>query len=542
MNQDNQPTRRVMAAQITEEGLARIPVGAGTSTKAENVKSPTTLNARALAIGLGIFVVTLLPRLYVLFFVTDPQNPGLGWYGDTFHHWQIAYLSKEIGFHQGFLRLWDFKGLEYFWGLLHPLLLTTLFTVTGSVNIIIPRLVSSVGAAVSLALLFFLLRRYFNWHVALAGVLLAAFNPVGIFSDSIGMQEPLGLSLLFLGLLLWPRSPFWVGVLFALAGMVRAEYWLFSSGLIAVAMFSKEKVDRLLLALGWGLPCLAYMKYLLDYTGNPIYPIYWNFLGNAAGAWMQEAALTPDRMWAQGIARVVLVIAALAAAWIVWKRPKFYLLLLLGLGNIIFLGLMWGFSSYIHGFIPRFIYDRLLVVPYMYLGIFLALGLLELLPRLPPARPLWLSVGWVTVIAVLALSQIAWPQILGYYQPLNEVWSTEKQMAQEIADVYSGGAIAIPEDRPGLVYALVEYHKLSAQHLQGEMFDPFYYFTGDPFADWGTSWPVVQNWLTKNDIRLLVFYGSKGNYTKMIERQPESFRYIKTVNRGTIQVYEVIGP
>src|SRR6185436_15309185 len=294
MNQDNQPTRRVMAAQITEEGLARIPVGAGTSTKAENVKSPTTLNARALAIGLGIFVVTLLPRLYVLFFVTDPQNPGLGWYGDTFHHWQIAYLSKEIGFHQGFLRLWDLKGLEYFWGLLHPLLLTTLFTVTGSVNIIIPRLVSSVGAAVSLALLFFLLRRYFNWHVALAGVLLAAFNPVGIFSDSIGMQEPLGLSLLFLGLLLWPRSPFWVGVLFALAGMVRAGYWLFSSGLIAVAMFSKEKVDRLLLALGWGLPCLAYMKYLLDYTGNPIYPIYWNFLGNAAGAWMQEAALTPD--------------------------------------------------------------------------------------------------------------------------------------------------------------------------------------------------------------------------------------------------------
>ena len=74
------------------------------------------------------------------------------------------------------------------------------------------------------------------------------------------------------------------------------------------------------------------------------------------------------------------------------------------------------------------------------------------------------------------------------------------------------------------------------------MFDPFYYFTGDPFANWGTSWPVVQNWLTKNNIRLLVFYGSKDNYTKMIERQPESFRYLKTVNRGTIQVYEVIGP
>jgi len=70
------------------------------------------LNLRTVATAAGIFLLAALPRLFVIFFVTDPQNPGLGWYGDTFHHWQIAYLSKEIGFSQGFLRLWDFKGLE----------------------------------------------------------------------------------------------------------------------------------------------------------------------------------------------------------------------------------------------------------------------------------------------------------------------------------------------------------------------------------------------------------------------------------------------
>jgi len=257
---------------------------------------------------------------------------------------------------------------------------------------------------------------------------------------------------------------------------------------------------------------------------------------------MQAVPLNAERLLAQGVARVVLAVALLAAAWLVWKRPKSYLLLLLGVGNIIFLGLMWGFSSYIYGYIPRFIYDRLLVVPYMYLGIFLAIALLYLLPRLPPARPIWLGVGWVTVGAVLIISQLAWPPILGYYQPLNEVWSAEKQLANDIAEVYSDGTIAIPEDRPGLTYALVEYHGISAQHLQGEMYDPFFYFKGDPFTDWDTSWKVVQSWLTKNDIHLLVFYGSNGNYTKMIEREPSAFRYLKTVNRGTILVYEVINP
>jgi len=282
MDQENNHLNSAMAKNISAEGLTPVPVSGEVSAPwgpkpAVNVKGQATLNVANVWIGIGIFFLTLLPRLYVLFFVTDPENPGLGWYGDTFHHWQIAYLSKEIGFHQGFLRLWDFKGLEYFWGLLHPLLLITLFTLTGSVDIIIPRLVSIVGSGVSLALLFFLLRRYFNWQVALAGILLAALNPVGIFSDSVGMQEPLGLALLFLGFLLWPRFPFWVGVLLALAGMVRAEYWVFGTGLVAVAMFAKEKVDRLLLGLGWGIPSLLYMKYLLDYTGNPIYPVYWNF-------------------------------------------------------------------------------------------------------------------------------------------------------------------------------------------------------------------------------------------------------------------------
>ena len=51
----------------------------------------------------AVWAVALLPRLYALFFLTNPQNPGDHWHGDVFHHWQIAYLTKEIG-------LWDPSG------------------------------------------------------------------------------------------------------------------------------------------------------------------------------------------------------------------------------------------------------------------------------------------------------------------------------------------------------------------------------------------------------------------------------------------------
>ena len=74
-------------------------------------------------------------------------------------------------------------------------------------------------------------------------------------------------------------------MIWAMAGMVRAEYWVFGAGLMVVALIvNRVNTRKLGLAIGWAFPRLLYMKYLLDYTGNPIYPIYWNFMGNAAGA------------------------------------------------------------------------------------------------------------------------------------------------------------------------------------------------------------------------------------------------------------------
>jgi len=73
-----------------------------------------------------LLLIALLPRLIYLFAISNPENAGDGLYTDVYQHWQIAYLTKEIGLSHG-LRLWDLKGVEYFWGSLHPIVLVILF-------------------------------------------------------------------------------------------------------------------------------------------------------------------------------------------------------------------------------------------------------------------------------------------------------------------------------------------------------------------------------------------------------------------------------
>ena len=70
-------------------------------------------------------------------------------------HRRLASLANRLP-HQGNRtvggpRLWDLKGLDYFWGVLHPALMVIVFDVTGSIDIVLDRLVSiafGVAAAV----------------------------------------------------------------------------------------------------------------------------------------------------------------------------------------------------------------------------------------------------------------------------------------------------------------------------------------------------------------------------------------------------------
>ena len=501
--------------------------------------APPRIRLKVLLAAVTVFLVAASARLFVLYYITGTDQSSMGWFVDAFHHWQIGYLSKEIGFQQGFLRLWDFKGMEYFWGLLHPLALAGLFGLTGSIDIMVPRILSLVSGSVSVVALYFLVKRYFNVHAAIAVALLVSFNPVIALADISGMQEPSGIALLLVGLLFWPKRPIVAGIFLGSAGMVRAEFWVFGLGLAIAALWVvREGYGKWGLLLGWLIPTLLYMKYLAHYTGNAIYPVYWYFVGDAAGGWMADRQLLPIETSAVWASRIILPIVAIAAVWVLRKRPRYSLLILLGIGELIFLCLVFGFSAFVRGFTPRLLFDRIFLLAYISIALFAAIILLGYRTKKIPIT-VSVAIGWLGVIGLAVGSQILWQPILGYYQPYRSSWDRQFQAADRIADYYSGGVISMPEYKPAFTYHMARTRSIPVQNLESQMYDPFSYLGGEPFDDWSTTRAILKSWFTDNDIRLLVVHTEKDDYRELLNREPEWFEYQESVLLDTYDIYLV---
>lgn len=489
-------------------------------------KNSLKLNLKQFRILIPVFLIALIPRVVYMFFLSDPIVPG--WYTDTFHHWQVAFLSKEIGFSNGFLRLWDFKGMEFFWGLLHPLLLAILFFFSGSTSIIIPRLLTIFAGSLSIVFLFILISRYFNQKTAWTVALFASFFPLTLFSNTVGMQEELGFVMILGGFLLWPSNPIAVGILFALASMVRSEYWLFCVGLIIAALMIRRNLDKVfILFVSYTLLILIYMKYLATYTNNFIYPIYWNFLASVKGEWFADLPIIGEKLMAKRISQGIFGFGVIGAVITVLKRPKYSLLFLLGFGNIIFIGFMVGFGSYVKGYIPRYWVDRLYNWPYLFTAILILILLFYIVPKkLPTLNKL--KVNWLVFIIMLSASQLIWLPINQFMEGVGEGIYREKAIAAEIGINYKGGSLLLPEDRAQITYFLANDYGVKGKDMRGQMFDPFYYFPDkeNPFSNWGEDRKVVLDWLKKENIKLIALTTPKPTYIGLFEREKQKFEKI----------------
>lgn len=498
-------------------------------------------NWRVVLIPLVIFLLALGVRLTFLF-TNDPQSPGYGWYGDVYHHWQVAYLSKEIGFQHGFLRLWDLKGMEFFWGLAHPLVLISLFTIFNTVDILVPRLLSVFGGSLVAVFIYLLVKRNFNQAAAIACGLWTALFSVVLFSDTLGMQEQLGLVFLLGGILAWPRWGFLTGFFWALASMVRAEFWLFAAALVLAAFFDRRRGllgNKMTMAAAFIFPIFLYMKYLSNWTGNVIFPIYWNFLASVVGKWFTNIAqpLEAAQIQAQWIGRGMFVLGAVGAITTFLKRPKYYLFFLLGFFNITFIGFMFGFGAYIHGFFDRFWVDRLFAFPYLFLGILIIFSLLYWLPnRLPRARVPILISGFVLFLVMLVVSQLAWFKIMTYFRIAQKAYEPELEIASFIAQYDTGGKILFPAGRPALTYALVRNHGVSGKRLVSEMYDPYFYAQDEETP--AELEEKMIDWLAKEEIKLIVYTG-KSEYKNLLETRFDRFKFIDR-NPWGVSLYEFL--
>jgi len=472
-----------------------------------------------------IFLLALLVRLYFIFVVTEPDNPGAGVFVDTYHRWQIAYLTREIGWPKEH-RLWDLRGFEYVWGVLHPILLNLLFSLTGRIDIWLSRVLSALAGS-SIAVLFYLFgKRFFNFWTGLTAGLFVALFPLLVLVDVSGSVEPLGFFLLLAAVWFWPKRPFLTGFLLALAAMTRIEAWILAMGFLVGLLLFKFPLEKWVISfLGFLLPMVIYMRHLAVKTGSAIYPLREYFLGLTQGKWGggEGFVFTFDLLLI-----LLLVIPMLGLIWLWWKKPSFAPFFLLGFGglglNSLFLS---GFRYYINALWGM----RFVFFPVLFLGFLASVILFWCLPRVLGERGqrirYYLLVFW---LVLLALSQILWQPIMPKFNQTSKAWQGMRQVGEKFGKAYGGeGKVLTPATTGDLTYSLVKYGGLKGQNIVGQGYDVYYYLGK------GASYDQVAAWLEKEGIVWLI--PAKDEYYQLIEDQPNWFSFVSDLDG--YQLYRV---
>ncbi len=480
------------------------------------------------AVGAGAWAWVLLLTLgavalrvgYLAVGTDDPHFTG--WYTDSFHHWQIAYLTKEIGFSQG--RLWDLGGVEYFWGFIPTVLDALLLTVSFTTTLWPLQVLNLVAGSAAVGVLYLVGRRYWSHRVGLIVALFVAVNPVSVFTDVSGMQEPVALLFLSLALLWFLDRPARAGLMLGLAAASRPDYWAYSlailgsAALILGGLRPRPPFVRLGAIApylrGYAIVVVPYMLILWMQTGNPIYPLYWNFLGNARGQWLADIQPTEHQLGIQAIARILLVASLAGQALVARSRPRGWPVLVAGLWGATLIGFLLGLSKYILAYLDRFWIDRIMLLLYLLVAVLVALAL-TWLERTAGVRRLASGTA-LGVLAALALNAL-WVPTLFYRDQIRAGYDRNLDFGAQVASLAREGTVIVPGAAVHLTYAMVQ-HGVGARRLLSANYHPDY----TPEAP-----DEFLAWLRRYDVRWMVIAPGDLFYEDVARHEPTHFALVR---------------
>lgn len=227
--------------------------------------SPYTPNLKVKIIT--ILTLALITRLLYLYYVVPTD-----WIGDSYHHWQIAIYTLKIGLPQG--RMWDLKGVEYYWPPLPTLIEASLMSLIGNTSINNMRFLNSLFGSISVIIIYLIGSRY-RKGIGLTAAAAMLFFPLTLNTEVLALHEPLMGLFFLLGMYLFLKGKrFYAGTLFGLSYLCHFSVYLTVPVILAVVLLKERKIETLLPFLsGFLLIYLPYMYFLRTQTGDPLYNI-----------------------------------------------------------------------------------------------------------------------------------------------------------------------------------------------------------------------------------------------------------------------------
>jgi hypothetical protein len=187
-----------------------------------------------------------------------------------------------------------------------------------------------------------------------------------------------------------------------------------------------------------------------------------------------------------------------------------------------------GFTAYLASWVWWMPITRVFAFPYVFAGILLAVGLLWWAPRRLGQKTV--PFAWAAIGVTLLVSQLAWIPIAQVFGPSEREWRAVKAESEQLggwynAASYAGHALAVPQDRSDITYALARFGNVEGKHLVSQMYDPFAYLpAGYRYEDHtSTVSLLVQCWLSENDIRMIAMQENDANLALAQQLNPTWF-------------------
>ncbi len=454
----------------------------------------------------------------------------LDWNWDSYHHWQISWLSLRIGFPQG--RLWDLNGCEYYWAMLPHIVESSLMAFTGSPGIQPFRLLNSIFGGVNAVFVYLIGRRYSSPKAGLwAGLLFAVF-PIAAIFDILALQDTVALTLLLASLYASRSNPFWSGVLLGLAGQSRTEFLLVSAVVVVwVALIDRISTERLPMVIGWLFVTGLASYYLYNQTGNPFYNLYWSLYNVFSSSPGLGGRSFFSSMWSWISWKLsvwpykptgILILAAVAATsgyffYSLIRKPRDYQLVYFLPTAAVSASI---FLPYAGSDVRMLMIMLRVVTPVVALGALIFFGFV--LGRLN------LSFKGYAIILVL-ITAVGFFALFPTYSSYQEEATRTMKIADEVIGFYPGGTLVC--DYPMMNYRFVTRWEIPDKYLLGNHYAPQYMGSTEPID--------YVKWLSNHRVTLWVRYGGDAEVVYSAVQKVSPKLLVEAYENSGIKVYLV---